>query len=73
MVTIIQKKKSAGLLVAGSCEIVSVGVQLSPQSPPYEVSFTSVDDAMAFVDRLHQSDGEQFALSVQSYLDAPTK
>lgn len=73
MIVIVQKKKSCDKLVQGSVETTVVGVQLTPQSQPFELSFTDVQDAMALVHRLHQPDGEQFAVSIQSYMNATEK
>ena len=69
MVVIVQKKKSASI-VKGCVPVTNVLVQLSPQSQPFDLDFPVNADAMEFVARLHQPDGESYAQSVQSYMNS---
>lgn len=61
------KKCSKHALVGASADVYCVTVSLTPQSQPLELFFLTSDDAMAFVNRVHQDDGEQYVVSLLSY------
>ena len=63
----ILKKCPSHALVKGSATVHCVTVSLTPQSQPLELFFSSVDDALSFVSRIQQEDGEQFVVSLLSY------
>lgn len=66
MITCIKHLKGCNL-VAGSVDVTIVTVSPSPQCMPLDFVFSSLDDCIAFVKRLSESDAEDFVQSLFAY------
>lgn len=66
MIIVIENRK-ANAQVASSLSAVTVSVSLSPQSKPLITLFPDIDEAVKFVTRCSQPDGEKYVQSCLTY------